>query len=200
MKPLTEVSGERSSWATVAISSAWLRSVRRRASVPRRETTTPADRAGGRGAHVAGGDQHLAAAGQQQVALRLADADGEAAVGVGELPPAAALQVLQGQRLLQAAAEGVGGGHGGDAGGGGVEADHAPVLVGDDQAVGQVVGVDAEPSARVGGVRAASGAVPRGRPVRPRALLVPTLIPVPHLSDGRCCSGPPSSATLLARR
>ncbi len=40
VKPLTEVSGERSSWATVAISSAWLRSVRRRASVSRRETTT----------------------------------------------------------------------------------------------------------------------------------------------------------------
>ena len=39
VKPLTEVSGERSSCATVAISSAWLRSVRRRASVPRRPTT-----------------------------------------------------------------------------------------------------------------------------------------------------------------
>lgn len=40
VNPLTDVSGERSSWATVAISSAWLRSVRRRASVPRRQTTT----------------------------------------------------------------------------------------------------------------------------------------------------------------
>ncbi len=40
VKPLTEVRGERSSWATVAISSAWLRSVRRRASVPRSWTTT----------------------------------------------------------------------------------------------------------------------------------------------------------------
>ena len=46
VKPLTEVSGERSSCATVAISSAWLRSVRRRASVPRSETTSAADRAG----------------------------------------------------------------------------------------------------------------------------------------------------------
>ncbi len=40
VKPLTEVSGERSSCATVAISSAWLRSVLRRASVSRRVTTT----------------------------------------------------------------------------------------------------------------------------------------------------------------
>lgn len=40
VKPLTEVSGDLSSWATVAISSAWLRSVRRRASVSRRATTT----------------------------------------------------------------------------------------------------------------------------------------------------------------
>ena len=40
VKPLTLVSGERSSCATVAISSACARSVRRRASVPRSATTT----------------------------------------------------------------------------------------------------------------------------------------------------------------
>lgn len=40
VKPFTEVSGERSSCATVAMSSAWLRSVRRRASVPRILTTS----------------------------------------------------------------------------------------------------------------------------------------------------------------
>jgi hypothetical protein len=54
----------------------------------------PADGAGGAGADVARGDEDLAAAGEEQVAFGLADPDGEAAVGVGELPPAAALQVL----------------------------------------------------------------------------------------------------------
>lgn len=39
VNPFTEVSGDLSSCATVAISSAWLRSVRRLASVPRRVTT-----------------------------------------------------------------------------------------------------------------------------------------------------------------
>ena len=53
-----------------------------------------ADGAGGRGAHVARGDEDLTAAGEQQVALGLADADGEAAVGIGQLPPAAAFEVL----------------------------------------------------------------------------------------------------------
>ena len=94
MKPLTEVSGERSSWATVAISSAWLRSVRRRASVSRRETTTRRTGPVGCGAHVARGDEDLPAAGQQQIALGLADADGEPAVRVGQLPPAAPFEVL----------------------------------------------------------------------------------------------------------
>lgn len=42
------------------------------------------------------------------------------------------------------ASEGGGGGDGGDAGGGGVEADDPAVLVGDDESVGQVVGVDTE--------------------------------------------------------
>lgn len=42
------------------------------------------------------------------------------------------------------ASEGGGGGDGGDAGGGGVEADDPAVLVGDDESVGQIVGVDTE--------------------------------------------------------
>lgn len=99
------------------------------------------------GAEVAGGDQDLASSGQQQVALGLAAAGGEPAVRVGERPPAAALEVLQGQRLVERAAEGLAAGQGGDTGGGGVEADDPAGFVGDDQAVGQVVGVDAEPPA-----------------------------------------------------
>lgn len=102
------------------------------------------DGAEGFGTHVAGGDQDLAAAGEQEVALGLTDADGEAAVGVGELPPAAALQVFQGQCALQGPPEGFGGGGGGDADGGGVETDHPAVFVRDDQTVGQLVRVDAE--------------------------------------------------------
>ena len=59
-------------------------------------------------AYVPGGDQDLTAAGQQQIPLGLADPGGEPAVRVGQLPPAAALEVLQRQRAFQRAAEGVG--------------------------------------------------------------------------------------------
>ena len=45
VKPLTLVSGERSSWATVETSSARLSSSRARCRVPRSATTTLADRA-----------------------------------------------------------------------------------------------------------------------------------------------------------
>lgn len=93
-------------------------------------------------AYIPCGDQDLAAAGQQQIALGLADPDGEAAVRIGQRPPAAALEVLQRQDVLQGAAESGGPGHGGDPGGGGVEADDPAGLVGDDQAVGEVVGID----------------------------------------------------------
>lgn len=103
-----------------------------------------ADGPGGRGAYVARGDEHLASPGEQQIPLGLSDADREAAVRVGQLPPATAFEVLQGKGRLQVASEGRGGGDGGDTGGGGVEADDPAVLVGDDESVGQVVGVDTE--------------------------------------------------------
>src|SRR5690606_4770070 len=53
-----------------------------------------AQRAGGSGAAAARRHAALPAAGQQQVASRLAVADGEAAVWVGELPPVPAFEVL----------------------------------------------------------------------------------------------------------
>ena len=102
----------------------------------------PAYGPGGALAYVPGGDQHLTAAGQQQIPLGLSDPGGEAAVRVGQRPPAAALQVLQRQCVFQRAAESGGPGDGGDPGGGGVEADDPARLVGDDEAVGEVVGVD----------------------------------------------------------
>lgn len=52
------------------------------------------DGPGGPGADVARGDQHFTPAGQKEIALGLSDADGEATVRVGQLPPAAPLQVL----------------------------------------------------------------------------------------------------------
>lgn len=146
-------------------------------------------------AYVAGGDEDLAAAGQQQVAFGLADAGGEAAVGVGQLPPAAALEVLQREGVFQRAPQCGGPGHGGDPRGGGVEADDPAGLVRDDESVGQVV--------RIQGLAAGSDA-PGGVPVRllggahdglrarPRPAHADSHIPVPHLSNR--CSGPPSSS------
>ena len=64
-------------------------------AITRRRTTR------GALADVPDGDQDLPAAGQQQIALGLADAGGEAAVRIGQCPPAAALEVLQRQRVLQ---------------------------------------------------------------------------------------------------
>ncbi len=101
----------------------------------------------GAGPHVAGGDQHLAAAGQQQIALRLAGADGETAVRVGQLPPAAAVEVLQREDVLQSAAEGGPGVDPGQPGGGTVEADHPARRVGDHQAVRKVVRIELRPAA-----------------------------------------------------
>ena len=204
VKPFTEVSGERSSWATVAISSAWLRSVRRRASVSRRETTTRRTGPLGAVADVPGGDEHLAAAGQQQVALGLADPGGEASVGVGQLPPAAAFQVLQGQCVLQGCAEGVGGADGGDAGGGGVEADRrAPLSSATTRPSGSSSGstANAPPPA----VRPSAARRGRGASRACVGLLAPTLIPaIPPLfrrgNASPLTGARPSAAGLLEDR
>jgi len=53
-----------------------------------------ADGAGGAGAYVARGDEDFPAARQQQIPLGLPVPDGESAVRVRQLPPAAPLQVL----------------------------------------------------------------------------------------------------------
>lgn len=155
----------------------------------------PAHRAGRALAYVAGGDEDLAATRQQEVAFGLADAGGEATVGVGQLPPAAALEVLQRQRVFQRAAEGGGPGNGGDPRGGGVEADDPAGLVRDDESVGKVVRIQwLVPGSDVAdgdAVRILGGAHD-GRMCRPRSAHADSHIPVPHLSNR--CSGPPSSS------
>ncbi|CAM5728052.1 hypothetical protein SBADM41S_04967 [Streptomyces badius] len=142
VNPLTEVSGERSSWATVAISSAWLRSGTPAGLGPPQADHDPAHRSGRVLAYVTGGDEHLAAAGQQQIALGLAVAGGETAVRVGQRPPALPLEVLQRKDGVQRQADRVGAGGRRDPGGGGVEADDVSALVGDDETVGEIVRVE----------------------------------------------------------
>ncbi len=61
VKPLTVVSGERISCATVETRSAWSRSARRRARVSRNATTSRLHRAARPVPHVPGGDQELPA-------------------------------------------------------------------------------------------------------------------------------------------
>ena len=74
VNPLTPVSGDRSSWATVAIRSACSRSARSRASVPRKHTTTRSTGPPRSAADVGGGDQQIATIGQLQDPFNLAAA------------------------------------------------------------------------------------------------------------------------------
>ena len=105
-KPLTPVSGERSSWATVATRSERSRS--RRARPP-----TVADADGDADhrrqrplAHQPGGGEHLLAAGVEPGLLGDAGAGGDAAVGTVDVQPGLAVLVLQQQHVLEPLAHG----------------------------------------------------------------------------------------------
>ena len=88
-------------------------------------------------AHVLGGDEQLAARGQHEQPLAVARARHEPTPGVGDRPPRLALEVLQGQRLADVAAQDVGRRQPGDALGPRVHEPHRGVTPHrGDQAVG----------------------------------------------------------------
>ena len=112
--PLTPVSGERSSWATVVSRAALSASARRRPSASRRPSTTARTGSPGPPAHVLRGDEQLAPGGQHEQPLAVAGAGDQALPRVGDLPPRLPLEVLQRQRLADVAAEHVDRGDAGD--------------------------------------------------------------------------------------
>ena len=98
-KPLTPVSGERSSWATVATRSERSRSSRSRARAERSDTATcRTGLARARRAAMPGGDQQLGAVGEVPRLLGQVGAGGEPVVGLGAGEPAVAGAVLRAAR------------------------------------------------------------------------------------------------------
>ena len=126
------------------------RSSRARCCAPRRVITRcrsgPGPPAAGglgpapRAAHVTHGDQKLGPVVEVERHLGMAGPGGQALVGIGGHPPAAAVGVAQRQRLPDVRAEHVGGGNAGQPRRGPVEHGHPPRVVGDHQAVGQLIG------------------------------------------------------------
>ena len=94
-KPFTPVSGERSSWATVATRSERSRSRRSRARAERSETDDPLHRLVRPVAADAGGDEQLGPVGEVPRLLGQRGARGEPGVGLGAGEPAVAGAVLQ---------------------------------------------------------------------------------------------------------
>jgi hypothetical protein len=99
-------------------------------------------------AHVADADQQLGAVGQVQAALGVPRPGGQAAVGLGRGPPGAVVGVAERQRLADLAAHGVGRADPGQPRGRPVEHRDAAGVVGDDEAVGEVIGQH-QPAAEV---------------------------------------------------
>ena len=134
--PLTEVSGERSSWATVEMRAAWLASARRRCSASRSTTTTRFTgwlRPGRRYLAVTRASRPLASISSfSRCPVRVR----RPAPRVGGLPPRAAVAVLQADHLTDVAPADVVGLEPGDALEAPVEVDDAGLRVGSDEAVG----------------------------------------------------------------
>ena len=102
---MTEVSGDRSSWATVEISAALSASARRRASASRITTMTRLTgwlRPGRRYFAVTSTSRPV---GDDQQLLAVAGADAQPAPRVGDVPPGRAVAVLQRQRLADVGAD-----------------------------------------------------------------------------------------------
>ena len=93
-------------------------------------------------ADVANDDEHLGAVRQVQRALRMPGAGLQAVVRIGEVPPVAAVGVVQRQHAEQVLAECFGGIGAGQLRGGPVEHGDAACVVGDDETVGEFVGDD----------------------------------------------------------
>ena len=188
VKPLTEVSGERSSWATVAISSAWLRSVRRAglgvAQRDRRRRRTGPGRAGrARSARRRAPPGRRAAADCARAGRRGWRARRRGRSAVHQRRPFEVLQRQGTSRSGRPRASAVG--DAGDPGGGGVEADHPAVSSATTSPSGRSSGSMPSTARRRAGIGACDA-----RPVCSPGLLVPT--PSPYPTSPTAAAGLPS--------